>query len=71
MNMNMLDVSKAGAAKSPTMAAIEKAAAELAAQGPLFSDIPKEEPLPGVTHYGRIFDQPAYTVEFLRRITAR
>jgi hypothetical protein len=52
---------------SPTMEAIEKAAAEQAAKGPLFPDLPKEAPLPGVNHYGRIYDQPAYTAAFLAR----
>jgi hypothetical protein len=80
--MNMLQVIKAGAAKaiaddpcplaiSPTMQAMEKAAAELAAKGPLHADIPTEELLPGVTHYGRIFDQPKYTAAFLARQKAR
>lgn len=47
--------------ESPTMAAINRAAMQLAAKGPLFPDLPIVEPLPGVTHYGYIYDQRAYT----------
>jgi hypothetical protein len=58
-------------AKSATMQALERAAAELAAKGPVFPETGKEEPLPGVTHYGRVFDQPAYTAAYMARIVAR
>lgn len=58
-------------ARSGTMAAIDKAAAELAAKGPLFPLHAKEAPLPGVTHYGRIYDQPAYTAAVIARNAAR
>ena len=58
-------------ARSGTMAAIDQAAAELAAKGPLFPDVPREAPLPGVTHYGRVFDQPIYTAAVIARLAAR
>ena len=58
-------------AESPTMAAINRAAMQLAAKGPLFRKPPKDDPLPGVTHYGKVFDQPAYTAAVLARIAAR
>jgi hypothetical protein len=52
-------------AKSSTMALIDREVAKLP---PMWTDIPKEEPLPGVTCYGRVFDQPAYTAAVLARL---
>jgi hypothetical protein len=34
-------------------------------------EIPKEDPLPGVNHYGKITDQRAYTDAVLARLAAR
>ena len=59
------------AQKSPTMELIDRLGDELAAQGPLFPDIPREEILPGVTHYGRVYDQKLYTAAWLERQEAR
>ena len=50
---------------------IERIAKELAAQGPVFPDIPKEPRLPGVTSYGKITDQPVFTAAVLYRIAAK
>jgi hypothetical protein len=55
-------------AKSATMRAIEREVAKLPQ---MWTDIPKEDPLPGVTDYGRVFDQPAYTAAVLARLVAR
>jgi hypothetical protein len=54
--------------QSRTMQLITAAAVQITAAG---REIPKEEPLPGVTEYGRVFDQPAYTAAVLARIAAR
>ena len=70
-NRDRFTVITSAPARSGTMAAIDKAAAELAAKGPLFPDVPKEAPLPGVTHYGRVFDQPTYTAAVMARLVAR
>jgi len=55
-------------AKSATMRAIDRAVASLP---PMHTDIPKEVPLPGVTEYGRIFDQPTYTAAYITRLNGR
>lgn len=58
-------------AKSATMRAIDKAAEELAAKGPVFPYLAKEPRLPGCTSYGKITDQPAYTAAALARLAAQ
>jgi hypothetical protein len=56
-----------GPAMSATMGAIDAAAAELAAQGPVFPNVPKEAPLPGINVWGIITDQAAYTAAVMAR----
>ena len=56
--------------RNATMAAIDKAAAELAAKGPCIPNVPKDAPLPGITSYGKITDQPAYTAAVLARVAS-
>jgi hypothetical protein len=58
-------------AHSATMRALDRAAEELAAKGPLFPDVPKEPPLPGVTVWGKITDQRVYTTAVLAKMAAR
>lgn len=57
-------------AKSATMRAIDKAAEELAAKGPVFPDVPKLPRLPGITSYGKIVDQSVYTSAVLASLAA-
>jgi hypothetical protein len=71
VRFNVLNNPNPTPAKSATMRAIDKAAEELAAKGPVFPDLAKEAPLPGITSYGRIFDQAAYTIAVLARLAAR
>jgi hypothetical protein len=48
-------------ARSATMALIDRLAAELAAKGPVFPDLPKEPRNPYATSWGKITDQPKFT----------
>lgn len=54
--------------QSRTMQLITAAAIQIADAG---RDIPKEDPLPGVNHYGKITDQRAYTDAVLAKLAAR
>ncbi len=71
VRFNVINNSSPKPAQSATMRAIDKAAAELGAKGPVFPNRQKSPLLPGVTCYGKITDQPAYTAAALARIAAR
>lgn len=54
-------------ARNATMALIDRLAADLAAKGPVFPELPKETRNPYATSWGKIIDQPKFTAWEMER----